>query len=129
MYSANLTIDLESPYQNAARREERYQVIVESQQEDIFSALTDEQEAESFISDFIADPTELLGYVIQQVALTHEKLEGMKRRLCAATSDVALSIHASESLKIKHDAYHRIFDRVLQEIERVAELKAQSIYA
>ena len=49
MYSANLTIDLESPYQNAARREERYQVIVESQQEDIFSALTDEQEAESFI--------------------------------------------------------------------------------
>ena len=129
MYSPNLAIDLEAPYQNAAQREERYQAIVESQQDEIFYALLDELKAESFIADFIADPNELLGYILQQVAQAQESLANMKRSLNNATSGISLSDYAAGSRKVKQDAYTRIFNRVLQEIEQVAELKAQSIYA
>ena len=109
-------IDLEKPYQDACAREERYQAIVETCQENIWDELTDELDVEKFI--YAYEPDDLLRDIIHIAAITKEKIGKLRRQGAAP----------NELLKLRLDAYESIFFKIDEQVERIAEIKAQRIY-
>ena len=113
--------DLEKPYQDACKREERFQEIVERETKSLWHNLTDELFVEEFL--YAYEPDNLLRDIVHRLAQTRGKLDKLCSPLTQPVEDLA-----AEMNKMRLAAYHSVIGLVVEEVEKVAELKAQRIY-
>lgn len=59
--------DLEKPYQDAAKREDRLEVIKDREVENFWYEITEAKFADKLIYDWLSDPTELLAVMLKKI--------------------------------------------------------------
>lgn len=150
--------DLEAPYIDAGKREERYQQILEREQDELLEELEDELEIEKFVDDNLADPNKLLVQILHRVIMARKELLELKRNArkkiqcgaCYSTGQDMLrakgtrqDCRACDGLGYKYVAVPEVQqakDKLLKQfndsvesdfmehVERVSERRAQRIY-
>lgn len=99
-------LDLESPYQTACSREDRYQQIENRKREELLEELADDQMAMSVIVREMADPDSLLADIISYIA---RGLLGGEVKKKAAYASIEMKIEELIDAEAKYRA-NKIYD-------------------